>query len=694
VSPAQAPALSGIRQRLRKVAAAVSFPSFRKALPSTGRLELPIQERDFERGLHSHLRKAVPRPDGRTKSADAEYLTSYLRQTDEQPAPLPLPHNIDQFIKFHESSWPSRLAVESIKNEVFRLPLAIKPAWAAKCPKCGTEFDHAPTIEIAPVPSPMPMGGGLPSVGAPPPQKPLTIEACPECYSATKEIVTPRAPDKAQKYRLTKLLKSIDKGGRTLKSMMMALEEDVLVADIQWTLMSKDYSRHPALPVYVLPSDKDNPVLPPQMRQDPFSSETSLLPKVTETFRGNPMALRFVVDDKDRLGGRFWTCVIHRQYLFDLWRPQSFAKGWSPRDGYGSSNGLVVIDNWARIPAREDAQVQAQIAKGCPQCGCRLEEVLVVAVDLNRSNLGEVPVFGYIAGEFIAVNRFSTAYRYGRPLLLATWIPLSILKFADRHVHRLLRDGLPPKGILAIPGTNEDSVKAWFEKEYNKGVTNRGHIPTMLYDPGEGSSKPEFVSITPTMEELEFTASVEFYLLKFCAIYGVSPPFLNDPSSGGGLNNDGMMLYVTLRTIEKAHANWHEDWMPHFLSAHHITDWDLEFEPPKEEDRVAVIDRRLKQVQLLQMLLPLLSDDATIEVRDKDELDWTFSGTIDPKKASGASSVGGLGAPGAGAALGGDAGALGGVKDNAAGLTAKSRIIRPPTGAEALAMIKGLEVRA
>ena len=667
----------------------------------------------MQTGIHSRLAKTAAVPDGRTVSPDAAYLRQYLQSSQAEPTPLPLPYNVSQFIAFHEGSWPSRLAVESVKNEVFRQSLEIKPLFAAKCTRCGTEFDDVPRVRVeepAPPPlAPLIMPPGMPPLPPPPAQKapPVRfVEACPECYGDTQELVPLHKPDRRQRKTLTEIVKRIDKGGRSLKSLQMGLEEDVLVTDIAWTVFSKDYTRHPLENRYVTDKDRDNTDGLPGWWESPATSSTSLLPKVIETTRGHPQVLRFVVDDKDRLGGRFYTCVAHRQYLYDLWQPASFGRHWKPQDGYGAGNAIgakasLIVDAWQRITPEENPRTKAIIEMGCPECRCRLEEVQVVQVDLTAGRKAEVPTHGYIAGEWLSINRFSTQYRYGRPLMLSQWGPLSILRSADRHIHQLLRDGLPPKGILAIPAVNELSVKAWKDKDLDRGVVQRGHISTFLYDPGMGGQVPSFIAISPSLEELQFTELVMFYLQRICAMYGVSPILTNDTSTGGGLNNDGLELYVTQRMVEKAHSNWHDDWMPAFLYAHHISDWTLQFPPPKEEDRVAVLERRAKNLDLLTKVASMLEEGSDITIEDREEFGFSWTGDIDLAKVKPTAGGGedAFGGGGGSAQVGSTAAmpALQGVKDQAQQSAAPNRLMRgmaaqigdgPLTGAEAMTLLK------
>jgi len=83
------------------------------------------------------------------------------------------------------------------------------------------------------------------------------------------------------------------------------------------------------------------------------------------------------------------------------------------------------------------------------------------------------------------------------------------------------------------------------------------------------------------------------------AVFGVANVMMGDTSASGGLNNEGIQVTVTLRTIQRRQLMWETKILPFLLRALKITDWFLRFPPPVEEDRMAKLERRRLNLELM-----------------------------------------------------------------------------------------------
>lgn len=99
------------------------------------------------------------------------------------------------------------------------------------------------------------------------------------------------------------------------------------------------------------------------------------------------------------------------------------------------------------------------------------------------------------------------------------------------------------------------------------------------------------------------------------SVYGVLPLFQGDLSVGTGLNNEGLQITVTNRTVELSQSVWNEAlrWLTKQLG---ITDYVLELRPHEEKDLKAQLERNEMRIRLAQMMMQMGYDVELYEGAD------------------------------------------------------------------------------
>lgn len=102
--------------------------------------------------------------------------------------------------------------------------------------------------------------------------------------------------------------------------------------------------------------------------------------------------------------------------------------------------------------------------------------------------------------------------------------------WSDDYNRRFFKQGSAPKGILRVSGSLSESKIQEFRQQWNstmRGVYNSWKTPIMEAD------KIDWVDLTKTNREMEFSKWMEYLIKLSCAIYSIDPAEVNFPLSGG-----------------------------------------------------------------------------------------------------------------------------------------------------------------
>lgn len=308
--------------------------------------------------------------------------------------------------------------------------------------------------------------------------------------------------------------------------------------------------------------------------------------KIKEIMRGDPALFRIVSDASGRRGGLYYVCPIHR----DRYSEQDV------------QNGRCAVEG----------------------CNAILRDVYYV----ETLGGGKDPHEYYIEGEVIHFSKYEPSRIYGISPVYTLYILIRTLSIMDWYVSQLYEKGRM-KGILAISADNNDELQKWWDEQQTKLRQDPHYIPIIGVSNGtDKKGTLAFVKMIDSLKEMEYLPAKEMMRNQIGALYGVMPLFQADLSNSGGLNNEGLQIKVTDRTIDFGQSIYHNIVLPQIAQEFHITDWIIELQSSREEDEMAEEQRFNLKAQNAQLMLNMGFD---VKLQDDD---FVFSGEAKPIEAS------------------------------------------------------------
>ena len=242
-----------------------------------------------------------------------------------------------------------------------------------------------------------------------------------------------------------------------------------------------------------------------------------------------------------------------------------------------------------------------------------------------------LPYIGYLTGEVYHKSKYNPSEKYGYSPIITSWIGENTILNMDLQVNTSYREQRPPKGILAFNTKNYPSLIASMEAEDKIREQQPMHIPRIAVESDSKSGGCQWIPITPTYEELQMLDHKKDYINRVAAMYGVMPIFMGDVSASGGLNNEGTQIPVTLHSVlfdQQFHHNGTFPWLMRQLKK---TDFTYHFPSPIEEDKVALQQRRMNNINQIERILNM---DAEVEITDEEELEFKIKGELQKPERS------------------------------------------------------------
>lgn len=387
-------------------------------------------------------------------------------------------------------------------------------------------------------------------------------EFCDDPMCTIQGIRTVR-PDVSQKRRWDEVSKVLNRNGQDYIDLGKVFTEYMLMTDNPWILVSYDYVTDPVTGMVIAQK-------PVEFTHTPANT------------------MRIVQDEYGVPGGLYWTCIEHRDVLF----------------------------------------TEENKYEPCPHCHRPLYDVTAVSVKLNQpatQSIRETIDKPYITGEWFHDPYFTETITYGVSPVYTLWILSSSLYYMDELENSTFKHGRPPKSLLIFNTFNPESLHAQMIDEFDKAKLDREYTPKIAF-PNEGKgNQASVLNLMPNDSEVQTLEHRRDIRERMAALYGMSPFMLADVSVGGGLNNEGMQMTIMLRRLESIH-NWLEQGLYRFiLNAYGITDWCIAFPPLKEEDRMATLERRKAN---LQMIGEILNRGADYRIIDDTDLQFEIVGKM------------------------------------------------------------------
>lgn len=442
-----------------------------------------------------------------------------------------------------------RMIVEQIAKEAFRNGGEWVPRWKRKCLTCKRVYNRIPHINY--------MG--------------TKIEGCEGCkVPGTLAEPNPEEIEYARwLFEHANNQETRDVSGESVMDLFYQLSWDLDVVDNGWLIMVKEYF------------------------WDDAEARVYAHPK--EILRGHPLVMRIVADDRGARGGKYLSCPCHRDYVYEI-----------PTTGtvMGSFGGLE--SGFHALPSGHARLVESKEAppKYCPECAklgryVTLRQIWYVATEMGGSR----PTAFYFADEVVHVKKHTRGLFYGVPPLLTLYRVVRTLIKMDEYMHEYMERRRIPRGIVmvrrqsSLPGIQSTPNQLEIDEmktDFNQRAQNDPHdIPFVAV----GGDDVQFLPFADTIREMDLVNVRREMRERVGAYYGVQPVFQGDSSVGGGLNNEGLQITVTNRSIEHHQKIFNERIIPFLVTQLGVENWEYRLKPSEEKDEAHEWDLKLKADQ-------------------------------------------------------------------------------------------------
>jgi hypothetical protein len=368
-----------------------------------------------------------------------------------------------------------------------------------------------------------------------------SVDKCEACGSTSLQ-----EPDINQTARFEEFVQNANKNGQTLKEVLKECERDLEIIDDAYVVLVKSYA---------------------------VGKDGIMYERVNEIIRGNPERIRIVSNDRGEIGGKWWVCPLHREPKFE-----------TEKDPMKRKHGKVYEN-----PGH------------CEICGRKLYEVHHVSIMGTDASAAAEQYF--IEGEIIHGSKYSPSLLYGYSPVVSLWKEASTLLNMANYINEYYKFQRTPKGAIFINTMNPESMyKKW--DEINERMRVDPHYIPMIATQGDSNSKnrADFVKFSDTLQEMGYSEGKDELRQRISAFYGVTNILMNDATSSGGSNNEGLQIKVTDRAVETGQNVWNEKFFPKLMKAFSITDWNLVLQPNEETDQMKRIQLETSKAQHAQLM--------------------------------------------------------------------------------------------
>lgn len=446
-------------------------------------------------------------------------------------------------------------ATSKYRDELFRneFPL-LTPRFALKCEDCEAEYSEE-------------------------------VEACIECtreYMIEEDIdpapprdldnIDPeyhqgdlRGPDPKQKRQAERLFESVNKEGQSLRDLYKHCEDDHARLGIGMHIVRWDYAI----------ASGDSSV---------FNAGDILYQDVEELVRADPKRVVPVVDENGRIGNFWWACPVHRP----------------PHEA----------DVVTREPGR------------CSECNAELQEVFYVEKEDGSASTRD-PKKYYFDHEVVdwafwyprlnGKDGLSPAHHIWLKQSILHWMDVYGAAFYDPSSDRY------PNKFMVVHTTNPDTWERNFQKAEEDAKENPYSQQIMMNEYSADSQSTPEVQVVDLMND-DLLGQDEQLKKQFKSDirqqWGVTDVFDSQLEDAGGLNNEGLQLEVTDRSIATRQHDLSTGPLDELAKLLGLTDYQIDFIPPQEE----AVDNRQAKVDLGQSAadagLDARWEDGEVEIPD------------------------------------------------------------------------------
>ena len=208
--------------------------------------------------------------------------------------------------------------------------------------------------------------------------------------------------------------------------------------------------------------------------------------------------------------------------------------------------------------------------------------------------------------EILHKSLHNPSLTYGFSPLYSLYPKVLILITQDDFIRKYYGENKPPKGMIVFNTDNTHGLSKVFDEVRQKSKQNPHEIYPIPFNNKTGGKAVEYVDMSRSLDEMQYTESRNENRNQVGAAYGVSPIFQNDMSTSGGLNNEGLQITVTNRAIEDVQFLFNDSIIPFIFQLNmNITDWTIALNPSEEEDQAFKLELEEKELANIKTRLEM-----------------------------------------------------------------------------------------
>lgn len=295
------------------------------------------------------------------------------------------------------------------------------------------------------------------------------------------------------------------------------------------------------------------------------------------TYRGNPGIIRPVINKKTgSLGSIYFTCIKHRQ-TYEL------------IDIHNLTTGVPRCIETFEVEGHEYS------------CNEPLQRATYVQTLDERSD-ADIR-YAYIEGEVQHLKKYSPATPMGVSLIDSLYYILLQVIGQEKWIAEYYLKMRMFKGYLDVPrgmGGTADDISNKFGAEFKKFREDNWYIP-IFTRPKDEKEGIKYNRIDDSPKDLQYIENRREARTQVANAYGVSNVWMDDTSSGAGMNNEGMGIVVTNRHVAFGQKVFEEQILiPYAASILNINLEEVEYyigyETHEEQDLMA--EKQRKQLDI------------------------------------------------------------------------------------------------
>ncbi|MHC1583106.1 MAG: hypothetical protein ACXQTM_00470 [Methanosarcinales archaeon] len=222
----------------------------------------------------------------------------------------------------------------------------------------------------------------------------------------------------------------------------------------------------------------------------------------------------------------------------------------------------------------------------CPQCGLELKRAVCAATSAPMA-FGQGAEVYYSEDEVIHASFFNPSRFGGLSPLIPLYETVVTLIMMKRYIGSYYRFGRAPRGLFYAKSPNPDQLIKLWKEALTKLKEDPLWIPMLAVPTNvsrEESSDLRYVSISPTLQELDYERVRNELRREIASYYGLSNLAINDLEGVGGLNSETQQLKLEDIQLSLLNNYLNEDILPQLCKKLGFQDWLIKVNPVEPED--------------------------------------------------------------------------------------------------------------